>query len=528
MTGNTTLAKKLLLSFGALFILFAGFVGSSLYTSETLGEQLEKSTDVIGQKLFLAGQLKADANNLHSSQRGTILYALQKDSEHASATQQDYAKTNHEMAANIAKIKPLLNTDQSRADIANLESSMEVYTSYFQQIVQLTAEGKGEEAFQLYRDKASPIGQAMEEAAGDVIQLEGRILANNGVEGAEKVRMARWVAFLLSIAALGAMLMTGLVVRGIVRKLQRISKELAESGLQLDAASGQIAASSQGLSSGSSEQASSLEEISASMEQMTAMTKRNAENSTQATAMMAETASQVSRSNSALQEMVSSMDAIKTSSEKVAKINKTIDEIAFQTNILALNAAVEAARAGEAGMGFAVVADEVRNLAQRSAVAAKDTAALIDEAIANSSQGAERLDQVALSIHAITESASKVKMLVDEVSEASKQQMQGINQVSTAVMQVSKVTQAAAGTAEKTAAGAKELSTRSECVLGLVNQLQTMVDGDSGHDTPFSPVARSNSGARTVSSSRNHVPSNASPEDLFPLGTPGGSGFRSF
>ena len=528
MNGNMTLAKKLLISFGALFLLFLGFVGSSLYTSETLGDQLKMSTDIVGQKLLLAGQLKAGANKLRSDQRATILYSLQKDSEHASATQQDYAKCTQEMAANIAKIKPLLSTDQGRADIATLESSMEVYNSFFQQIVQLTTEGKADEAFQVYRDKASPVGTAMEEAAGDVMQLNARILSNTGVEGAAKVRMARWMALLLSIAALGAMLMTGFVVRGVARKLQRITKELAESGQQLDAASGQIAASSLGLSSGSSEQAASLQEISASMEEMTAMTKRNAENSTQATAMMAETASQVSRSNTALQEMVSSMDAIKTSSEKVAKINKTIDEIAFQTNILALNAAVEAARAGEAGMGFAVVADEVRNLAQRSAVAAKDTAALIDEAIANSSQGAERLDQVALSIHAITESASKVKMLVDEVSEASKQQMQGINQVSSAVIQVSKVTQTAAATAEETAGGAKELSTRSEKVLRLVNQLQTMVDGAPGHDTAFSPAARSTSTGRTISRSKNSRQRNASAEELFPLETPGSSGFRSF
>jgi methyl-accepting chemotaxis protein len=119
-------------------------------------------------------------------------------------------------------------------------------------------------------------------------------------------------------------------------------------------------------------------------------------------------------------------------------------------------------------------------------------------------------------------------MLVDEVSEASKQQMQGINQVSTAVIQVSKVTQEAAATAQQTAAGAIELSSRSKSVLGLVNQLQTMVDGGSGHDTPLSPVARPNSGGRTVSGSRTSRRSNTSPEDLFPLETPGNSGFRSF
>src|SRR5205814_5925044 len=118
---------------------------------------------------------------------------------------------------------------------------------------------------------------------------------------------------------------------------------------------------------------------------------------------------------------VDSMDGITASSDKIFKINRVIDEIAFQTNILALNAAVEAARAGEAGMGFAVVADEVRNLAQRSAQAAKDTAALIEESISKSHEGKNNLNQVATGVRSITESADKVKVLVEEVKLGSEQ-----------------------------------------------------------------------------------------------------------
>ena len=127
--------------------------------------------------------------------------------------------------------------------------------------------------------------------------------------------------------------------------------------------------------------------------------------------MMKETGAQVERSNTALAQMQASMAEIKSSSEKVAKINRTIDEIAFQTNILALNAAVEAARAGEAGKGFAVVAEEVRNLAQRAASAAKDTATLIEESIGSSGEGARKLEQVADAIRGITQSASEVRNL---------------------------------------------------------------------------------------------------------------------
>src|SRR4029079_3682437 len=120
--------------------------------------------------------------------------------------------------------------------------------------------------------------------------------------------------------------------------------------------------------------------------------------------------------NQSLDEMVVSMDEINLQSGKISKIIKTIDEIAFQTNILALNAAVEAARAGEAGMGFAVVADEVRNLAQRCSQAAQDTAVLIEESIAKSTTGKAKVDQVATAVRAITHEAAKVKGLVEAVS----------------------------------------------------------------------------------------------------------------
>src|SRR5262249_25566739 len=202
---------------------------------------------------------------------------------------------------------------------------------------------------------------------------------------------------------------------------------------------------------------------------------RNAENSQNAAGLMGEVDARVKDSNQALGDMVASMDSIQESSRRVAKIIKTIDEIAFQTNILALNAAVEAARAGEAGMGFAVVADEVRNLAQRSAQAAKDTAELIEASIARTEGGSQRVGQVATSITAITESVGKVKALVDEVSAASRQQSQGIDQVSQAVAQMERVTQTTAATAEESAAASEELSAQASTTLSVVGRLEQLV-----------------------------------------------------
>jgi methyl-accepting chemotaxis protein len=267
------------------------------------------------------------------------------------------------------------------------------------------------------------------------------------------------------------------IVRGTNAVLRTSVTALTEGSEQVVSAAGQVSTSAQSLSQGATEQAASLEETSASMEEMASMARRNSENTQEATGLMTEVDSRVSESNQALGAMVVSMTAIQESSAKVAKIIKTIDEIAFQTNILALNAAVEAARAGEAGMGFAVVADEVRNLAQRSAQAAKDTAGLIEESIARSQEGSGKVDLVASSIGAITASVTRVKGIVEEVREASRQQTQGIDQVAQAIAQMEKVTQTTAATAEESAAASEELNAQAESANAVVKQLEALVAG---------------------------------------------------
>jgi methyl-accepting chemotaxis protein len=299
-------------------------------------------------------------------------------------------------------------------------------------------------------------------------------------------QLAATQSMLVGIAGLAALGLIALVAmvfwftrRSIVRPIEAALSELTSSAHQTAAAAGHVASASQSLSQGATTQAASLEETSASMEEMASMTRKNAENSQSSAETMGETERLVHGANAALGDMVTSMTAIKESSDKVAKIIKTIDEIAFQTNILALNAAVEAARAGEAGMGFAVVADEVRALAQRSAQAAKDTATLIEESIARSHEGQRKVHVVTGAIESITASTGKVKSLVDEVSLASRQQSQGIDQVSQAIAQMEKVTQGTAATAEESAAASEELSAQAETSLNVVARLAALVSGSS-------------------------------------------------
>jgi len=173
--------------------------------------------------------------------------------------------------------------------------------------------------------------------------------------------------------------------------------------------------------------------------------------------------------------MQSAMNAIQQSSHDISKIIKTIDEIAFQTNILALNAAVEAARAGVAGAGFAVVADEVRSLAQRSAVAARETADKIADATTRSAQGVELSQRVSAGLQHILEKNREVDRLVAEVATASHEQSVGLSQINTAITQMDKVTQANAASAEETAAAAQELNAQSEELRNSSAQLGALV-----------------------------------------------------
>lgn len=269
------------------------------------------------------------------------------------------------------------------------------------------------------------------------------------------------------------------IIRSITLPISRVIKGVAEGANHVTSASGQIASVSQQMAEGSTEQASSLEETSAALEEMSAMTQQNAGNSNLANVSMNEVSALVETSVVAMTRMSQTIDDIHSSAQETAKIIKTIDEIAFQTNLLALNAAVEAARAGEAGKGFAVVAEEVRNLAQRSAVAAKNTTSLIEQSQENSNSGVQVADEVAETLSGIQSGASKVGALIAEIAAASNEQSQGIQEINSAVTQVDMVVQANAANAEESASAAQELSSQATTLQQMVDRLTTIVFAQS-------------------------------------------------
>ncbi|MFT3830762.1 MAG: methyl-accepting chemotaxis protein [Opitutaceae bacterium] len=289
---------------------------------------------------------------------------------------------------------------------------------------------------------------------------------------------------LVAVGTAGLLLGAALAYFVIVstnKKLAQVAASLNDAAHQVGSAASQVSSASQSLADGASQQAASLEETSASLEEIDSQTKRNAENADNARSLSDDTRHATDEGTRQMQEMVGAMADIKASSDNIAKIIKTIDEIAFQTNILALNAAVEAARAGEAGAGFAVVAEEVRNLAQRAAHAARETAEKIDDSITKSARGSELSTRVAEGLQQIAEKARRMNELVSEIAVSSKEQAQGLAQVGGAVTQMDHVTQANAGSAEETASAAAEMQSQSTTMIENVHELLQLVGGAVDH-----------------------------------------------
>jgi len=370
----------------------------------------------------------------------------------------------------------------NQALAVTIRQKLDEWKTLHTQIVEHGDAGRVADALETLNQKATPLFRAAEESAQSISSQMFKATSDATLSLSQS-QSRTITAFVIAVALLVGALVAW-VVRSINQSLRGMSRELGEGGQLVVDASAQMSASAQSMSQGAAEQAASLEETSASMEEIAAMTRTNADNSQQAAALMGEAARVLDQSNQSLADMVGAMNSIKESSNRVSKIIKTIDEIAFQTNILALNAAVEAARAGEAGMGFAVVADEVRNLAQRSAQAARDTTSLIEGAIASSSAGSERVAQAAESFAAITERVTSVKRLVDSVSVASGQQAHGIEQVLQGIRQMEKVTQTTAATAEQSAAASEQLSAQASMTMQLVERLEAMV----GHAAGAAPM----------------------------------------
>ncbi len=260
--------------------------------------------------------------------------------------------------------------------------------------------------------------------------------------------------------------------RTIAGKLNETLLQISESSAQVANSSDHVSSGAQALSQGATEQASSVEELAATINEISEKIRQNAENAQQANTMAGTVGAEMNTSNEKMQQMIQAMNDISSSSNEIGKIIKTIEDIAFQTNILALNAAVEAARAGEAGKGFAVVADEVRNLASKSAEASKSTSALIENSLKAVEGGTRIADETAQSLLQAVDGVSEMTGIISQISEASSNQASAVSQITMGIDQISSVVQTNSATAQESAAASEELSSQSQLMRNLVGKFR--------------------------------------------------------
>jgi len=361
--------------------------------------------------------------------------------------------------------------------------------------------------------------QKLDDLMTDLSVSKEKVAAQSVQEGTDLYDTVRAVMIALAVAGVAiGMLLGWLVTRGIVRPLEqavKAARQVAAGDLTTDiqvatrdetgdlmgalkamneslarivadvrdgcesiaSASSQIAQGNSDLSQRTEEQASSLEETAASMEELTSTVQQNANNASEADRLVSQASTVAVRGGEVVEGVVQTMSAISDSSRRIADITGVIDGIAFQTNILALNAAVEAARAGEQGRGFAVVAGEVRTLAQRSAVAAKEIKALIDESVTRVEGGTRQVDEAGRTMREVVDSVRQVAVLVREIASASEEQSSGIGQVNQAVAQMDTVTQQNAALVEEAAAAAASMQEQASRLAQEVRRFK--VDASS-------------------------------------------------
>jgi len=477
MHSNMKMGTKLLACMGAVLgvAILSGI--AACFTVRDLSKTADHIINVTTKKRTLVGELNTVASSLLAQERGIVLGAILQQ---PAAVQQQKSQIQDAIAKSdslFRSLEPTLETDEDRTAISRLQDEFRSVRQAHEEVLQYLEHQQFDQVQKVFDDRVLPKLLVITAECDRLVQTESERLAGVARDATSKSSTSWWVLVFLAGLGIAAAVPVFRVIQGINAKLRFVATQMAEGSDQVAVAATEVSSASQSLAQGASEQAASLEETAASSEEITSMTQRNAENSRQVAELMAQVDACVAEANRTLAEMVTSMRDINASSDRISKIIKVIDEIAFQTNILALNAAVEAARAGEAGMGFAVVADEVRNLAQRCAQAAKDTADLIEESIAKSTGGSGKLKQMESAIQAITQSATKVRTLVDEVSLGSQEQARGIQLIAKSISRMEAMTQKTAASAEESASASEELSAQAKTMETLVRELRVMVDG---------------------------------------------------
>jgi methyl-accepting chemotaxis protein len=528
---NMRIGQRLGFGFAVVLVLSIITTATGLWNISKVTHATQEMMDLPLQKERFISDW---SRNINSAVVRTTAVAKSADGSLSTFFADDAAASAKSSTALIKQVEPLLTSDEEKALFTQIAELRKTYSGHRDAVFKLKAEGNTAEAEQALTTKFLPAAARYQEAVAEFLAMQRKQLDEQAQGVAEtgftsEIYLgALGAAALLCGIACAWLLTVGITVplRKAVDATRRVAQgdltgeiEVSssdETGQLLQAlkdmngslkkivsevrmgtdtiatASGQIAAGNMDLSSRTEEQASSLEETAASMEELTSTVKQNADNARQGN-QLASTASEVAaKGGEVVLQVVHTMEEINQSSRKIVDIISVIDGIAFQTNILALNAAVEAARAGEQGRGFAVVATEVRSLAQRSASAAKEIKELIGNSVEKVENGTALVEQAGITMNEVVDSVKRVTDIMSEISAASNEQSQGIEQVNVAITQMDQVTQQNAALVEEAAAAADSMQQQAARLMELVSVFR--LDGYAAESyAPASyaaPVAR--------------------------------------
>lgn len=455
--------------------------------------------------------------------------------------QAEMAKVSDEVSAKLKIVQSMVNTDQGRQMLAEIEHVRQAYRDPRAELFKRKA--AGEDVSALLESQLRPLAVAYSQKLAEFEQHQQARYDQSRETAASHAHQGRLIlifgtalALLLGIGA--AILLSRSITEPLqlaVRRAGQISEgdlthvievrgkdeasELMTALQQMQAslagtvsnvrhnaesvatASAQIAQGNNDLSSRTESQASALQETAAAMEQLSATVRQNADNAAQANQLAHQASKVATDGGDVVHRVVETMRDINTSSRKINDIIGVIDGIAFQTNILALNAAVEAARAGEQGRGFAVVAGEVRNLAQRSAEAAKEIKVLISDSVQRVDQGTQLVDQAGHTMDEVVSAIRRVTDLMGEISAASNEQSQGVAQVGEAITQMDQSTQQNAALVEESAAAADNLRLQATQLVEAMSIFRTTHYSSAATAAarrPMPPVSMSSTHAGTA------------------------------
>jgi methyl-accepting chemotaxis protein len=501
---------KLALGFSAVILMLIIVAVLGITNMRSMQTELDDIVHDKFPKTIWANNMVDGINVIARAMRNTLLVS---DKESAAKELARVEEARAKIKENLEKLQDKIKSEAGKAVLAQVVDARSKYVDSQNKFIQMIKDGKREEAKDYLLNDIRPLQATYIANIQKLIEFQSDLMTKVGEDANKAVQGALTIIIILSLIAIAVGIAVAFwIIRNLMKQLggepdyaahavgkiaggdltidlevkpgdtssllyslksmqdalRNLIHEIKDSTDTINTASKEIASGNSDLSQRTEEQASSLEETASSMEELTSTVRQNAENAKQANQLAIGASDVAGKGGAVVSQVVTTMDSINESSRKIVDIISVIDGIAFQTNILALNAAVEAARAGEQGRGFAVVAGEVRNLAQRSAAAAKEIKTLIGDSVEKVEGGSKLVAQAGQTMEEIVTSIRRVTDIMSEITAASVEQSQGIEQVNTAITQMDEVTQQNAALVEEAAAAAESLEEQAQTLSAAI------------------------------------------------------------